>query len=185
MSPGSIASRIAYVPQQGLVSFDGSVLEAVLMGTMHTLPYFSVPGKFQHFAAQQALDAMHLTGKQDSLFQELSGGERQQVLIARALAQQAEILILDEPDASLDYGNRYSLMQMIRSMKNHTIILSTHDPQNILSWTDFFLGLDHGTVAAFGSSVCLPDEELLQRMYGIPVKIQSSHGKRLIFQEDS
>lgn len=88
----------------------------------------------------------------------ISGGERQLTLIARALAQQARILLMDEPAANLDYGNQFRLLQQVRRLteQGYTVLLSTHDPEHALRFATHVLALHGSTVAA-----CGPVEEML------------------------
>ena len=113
---------------------------------------------------------------------QLSGGEQQLVLIARALAQQTELLIMDEPTSSLDYGNQLRVMQRVKKLaqQGYTILLSSHNPQQALLFADRILALHDGVICAGGS----PDEvitaELLQTLYGIETRLTASEAGRLI-----
>ena len=180
LSPGALAARVAYVPQQGSADPDGSVLDNVLLGTMRGLSPFRAPGKAQEEAALEAIGQVGLSEKKDHLFRSLSGGERSLTWIARALAQRARILLMDEPDAALDYGNRIRLMEAVRGLDGHTVIFSTHDPQTAMDYADQLLALKSGAVAAFGPTSALPDTALLRELYQVPARVVSVEGKRIV-----
>ena len=103
----------------------------------------------------------------------ISGGERQLALIARALAQQARILLMDEPAANLDYGNQFRLLQQVRRLteQGYTVLLSTHNPEHALRFATHVLALHGGTVAACGPVEEMLTEELLHTLYRIPLTV--------------
>lgn len=184
LPPRKLAEKIAYVPQSGLKDFDGTVLEAVLPGLTRETRLFSVPGREQTEKVYAMLEGLGLGEKAGQSCRALSGGERQLTLIARALVQDAEVLLMDEPDASLDFGNRIRLMDRVRSLKGRTVIFSTHDPALALDYSDHALLLLRGQVLACGPTTKLPVEEHFRHMYGLPVCIEKSHGTYLIYRED-
>ena len=128
LAPAERAKRLAYVPQQHVLAFGFSVLEAVLMGRAARLPTFARPGAVDHDAAFAALERLGIAFLAGRPVTELSGGERQLVLVARALAQEAPVLVLDEPTASLDFGNRARVLHEIDRLRavGMTIMFSTH-----------------------------------------------------------
>ena len=109
-----LARQIAYVPQSHYPSFNYSVTDMVLMGTTVQVHGFASPGLKQMAQAEDAMEQMGITHLRDRGYLQISGGERQLVLVARALAQQAKILILDEPTANLDYGNQLRVLSRIK-----------------------------------------------------------------------
>jgi len=166
-----MARHIAYIPQTHRPTFGYSVLDTVLMGTARQMGTLQQPGKKQEEIAFAAMERLRITHLARRNFAHLSGGEQQLVLIARAIAQQAELLILDEPTASLDYGHRLHLLEQVRSLsaEGYGILMSTHDPQHALTYADRLLALHGGTLAADGR----PDEVLtpvlMERLYGVRV----------------
>ena len=102
-------------------------------------------------------------------FAALSGGEQQLVLIARALCQQSELLIMDEPTASLDYGNQLRVLEQVRSLseQGYTVLLSTHDPQHALRFSRRVLALQGGRVAAEGDTRSVLTPDLIRQLYGV------------------
>ena len=169
LSSGKRAKKIAYIPQNHRPTFGYSVLDTALMGTTRQISPFLSPGKDQVDQAREALrrvGADHLEGRS---FERLSGGEQQLVLLARALAQQSEILIMDEPTASLDYGNQLRILSLAKelSQEGYTVIFSTHDPQHTLRFADHVLALSGGKVAAAGKTGEILTPELIRRLYRV------------------
>ena len=116
-------------------------------------------------------------------FSELSGGQQQLVLIARALCQQADILVMDEPTSSLDYGNQLRVLRCVKALtrRGYTVILSTHDPQHTLRFADRVLALSDGGVAAFGATKDMLTAELLHRLYGVDAAmLETEHGPAIV-----
>ena len=176
------AKRIAYIPQIHRPTFGYTVLETVLMGTTRQLGAFSQPKQAQIDAAMAALEKVGIVSLAERNVARLSGGEFQLTLIARALSQQADVLLMDEPTASLDYGNQFRILSLVKELckQNYTVIISTHDPQHALTFADKVLALDKGTVAAFGETGQVMTAELLHRLYGVEVTFTEADGKTLV-----
>jgi len=181
-----ISKRIAYIPQACQPTFGYSVLDTVLMGTTGQLSPFSQPKKKQVDAAMAALEragADHLAGRD---FSRLSGGEQQLVLVARALAQQAEILIMDEPTSALDYGNQLHVYRVVRALakEGYAVLLSTHNPQHALSYSSRVLALSRGGVAAFGRVEDVMTRDMVSDLYGVDVSFVQAGRDRVIVPVD-
>ena len=165
------AAHLACVSQSSQLTFPYSVEEVVLMGRVaHMRLGSSVSAKDRKTAAQ----VMEHLGIQDMAaknFQTLSGGERQMVLIARALAQQAEYLILDEPTAALDYSNQIKILNMIGNLarEGYGILMTTHFPDHAFLACGKAVLMRDGTVTAFGSPEEVVTSENLTRLYHVPV----------------
>ena len=130
-----------------------------------------------------ALERMGVAQLARRSFSELSGGEQQLVLIARALCQQADILVMDEPTSSLDYGNQLRVLRCVKALarRGYTVILSTHDPQHALRFADRVLALSGGGVAAFGAAKDVLTAELLRRLYGVDAALlETAHGPAIV-----
>jgi iron complex transport system ATP-binding protein len=173
-SPGALARHIAYIPQIHYPAFNYSALDMVLMGTASQGKKWAVPNAAQQKAAREALELLGAAHLGPRSFRELSGGERQLVLIARALAQKARLLVMDEPAASLDYGNQFRLLRQIKALtkSGYGVLLSTHTPDHALLFADRALALHESRVIACG----LPEEALtaglISTLYRIPVTIR-------------
>ena len=164
-----LARLAAYIPQSSQPLFDYTVRDTVLMGA----DPFHGPGPSQQETADRVLETLGIRDLADRGINEISGGERQLTLIARALAQQARILLMDEPAANLDYGNQFRLLQQVRRLteQGYTVLLSTHDPEHALRFATHVLALHGGTVAACGPVKEMLTEELLHTLYRIPLTV--------------
>ena len=134
-SAGTAVSRgrIGYVPQLFHSTFAFSVLDIVLMGRARQIGLFGSPRRIDYEIAQRYLDQMKVGHLRDRPFNELSGGQRQLVMIAQALSSECEILILDEPCSALDYKNQSIVIDTLRALNRGmglTIVFSTHAPQH-------------------------------------------------------
>lgn len=181
LSAKDLASRIAYIPQSHYPTFNFSVMDMVLMGTTAQVNALSVPGKKQVKLAKEALKKLGISHLARRGYTNISGGERQLVLIARAIAQQARILIMDEPSANLDYGNRTRVMQTVRSLARdgYTIIQSTHDPDQAFLYSDKVLAIQGGQILAHGSPQETITSELISKLYGVEVEVCSLKDDRM------
>ena len=118
---------------------------------------------------------MGITHLRDRGFSHISGGERQLVLIARAIAQQAKILVMDEPSANLDFGNKLRVMKTVKGLTDdgYTIIQSTHDPDQAYLYSDKILALHGGRVLDFGVPRDVMTEKLISTLYNVDVDVCS------------
>jgi iron complex transport system ATP-binding protein len=132
-----IARSIAYIPQAHGPVFPYSVLDVVLMGAAGSHRFFALPRSEDEQYALAQLEALGIADMADRDYSLLSGGERQLVLIARALAQRAQILVMDEPTANLDYGNQVRVMEHITNLsrRGYGVLLSTHNPEHAFFWS--------------------------------------------------
>ncbi|MBQ0038317.1 MAG: ABC transporter ATP-binding protein [Clostridiales bacterium] len=174
LSPRQLAGIAAYIPQSSHPTFGYRVFDVVLMGTSGRLAPFSVPGKREHQAACQALETVGIAELAQRDYRKLSGGEQQLVLIARALAQQTEVLIMDEPTANLDYGNQIRVLETVQSLakQGYTVLMSTHNPQNALTYADRVLALYRGRVQADGAPREVLSGTLIRTLYGIETNVE-------------
>lgn len=182
MSSREKAKRIAYIPQTHRPTFGYTVLDTTLMGTTRQLGAFAQPRQAQIDTAHAALRQLGIDHLAQRNFAYLSGGEQQLVLIARAIAQQADILVMDEPTSSLDYGNQLRVLQQVKqlSRRGYTVLLSTHNPQHALTFADRILALSGGTVAAFGAPAEVLTPKLMKTLYRVDVDFAETAGGTVI-----
>lgn len=182
LPPRERAKRIAYIPQTHTPTFGYSVLDTVLMGTTRQLSPFMEPKQSQIDQSYAALERVGVSHLAERNFTRLSGGEQQLVLVARAIAQQADILIMDEPTSSLDYGNQLRVLEQVKGLarEGYMVLLSTHNPQHALSFADSVLALSGGRVAAMGSAETVLTRELMQTLYRIDVAFLETAQGRVI-----
>lgn len=173
LSARELAHRVAYIPQIHAQAFGFSVLDMVLMGTSHALSPLSVPKQGETDAAMAALERLGIAKLAAKNFNHLSGGEQQLTLIARALAQNARTLLMDEPTASLDYGNQAHVLSAVRALaaEGYTVVMSTHNPQQAVFYADLALALFEGSVAAYGAPSEVMDAALIERLYQMRIHL--------------
>ena len=174
LSRAEVARRVAYVPQAHAAPFAYPALEVVLMGRTARLGLFAQPGEADLASARAALARLHIEDLADADYTRLSGGQRQLVLIARALAQETPVLVMDEPTASLDFGNQTLVLREISGLAADglTVILSTHDPDHAFAvGTDAAL-LHDGSVRAKGAPADALTPEALSAVYGVDVRVE-------------
>jgi iron complex transport system ATP-binding protein len=169
VSAAKLSKRIAYVPQSHSPMFNYSVSDMVLMGTTTQIGALSSPGRAQTEVAEHAMERVGITHLRSRECGRISGGERQLALVARAMAQQAKILVMDEPTANLDFGNQIRVMNRIRELTrdDYTVILSTHNPNHARNFADRVLALNNGVIAADGTPGNVLSEELLCELYNL------------------
>lgn len=174
ISARDMARYLAYIPQYSSPVFSYTVFQIVLMGTTASLGFFSHPGKKQEEKALEALSLLGIEHLKEKYVSEISGGERQLVLIARAIAQDARVFVMDEPTANLDYGNQIRVMQVIQKLvqQGYSILMSTHNPEQAFLYGSRVLVLKGGRILSQGIPKEALSEEILSQTYGVEVAIQ-------------
>ena len=177
MTARQLAQQIAYVPQAHSPIFNYTVFNTVLMGTNANTNRFS-PGASDEAVVQESLEMVGIAHLAERGFVELSGGERQLVLIARALAQRATMIVMDEPTANLDYGNQFKVLSQVRGLtrRGYLVLLSTHSPEHALLFGDLVVVLQDGVVLAQGQPRDVLTPDLIESVYGIPVTMSVIDG---------
>lgn len=177
----TVARHIAYVPQAQATEFSYSVLDLVVMGRTAHLGTFAAPGANDYAIAMTALERLGIAALADRDSTRISGGQRQLALIARALAQQARVIVMDEPTASLDLGNRILVLETIRSLSadNLAVVLSTHEPEHAFVVADRVAILAaNGFLTGPVESVMTSDE--LSRLYRVGLVVEKTPSGRFV-----
>jgi iron complex transport system ATP-binding protein len=171
----SLARRMAMVPQETRSMFDFSVLDMVLMGRYPHLGRFELEGADDLRIARDALDATGTAPLQSRRFATLSGGEKQRVVIASALAQASDMLLLDEPTAALDLGYQLeiaSLLRRLNSERGTTMIVSTHDLNLVAALCEEIVLLKDGRVVASGATGDTLTPENIRHLYHVDADVR-------------
>lgn len=173
---------IGLVPQSEYIPFDFSVAEFVLLGRAPYLHPLEMPREQDRAIARDALKTIGLAHLQDRAAPSLSGGERQLAMVARALAQEPRLLLLDEPTSHLDLSNRDRVLNVLRALARggHTIIFTTHDPNLVATIADCVILMRRGELLAAGALESTLTTENLSATYGIPVRVLRVNGEWFI-----
>jgi iron complex transport system ATP-binding protein len=177
----AIARQIADVPQAQIAEFPYTVIDLVVMGRTAHLGTFGGPRRSDQEAAMAALDKLGIASLAERDSTRISGGQRQLALIARALAQRTPIVVMDEPTASLDLGNRILVLDTIRGLAESglAVVLSTHEPEHAFVVADrvAILGKDRFTT---GPVEAVMTSQELSRLYGVAVNVEQTPSGRFV-----
>lgn len=175
------AREISYIPQSHSSVYDYDVLDVVLMSTGAESGLFATPGRNQEARAWEALERVGVDHLAKRPYTQISGGEQQLVLIARALAQDARTIIMDEPTSALDYGNTVRVLSCVRQLAREglSIVQSTHQPDQAFLYADKTLVIHDGRLRAFGDPRDVITEELVSDIYGVEVEVNSLYDDKV------
>ena len=175
-SKKKLAKEIGYVPQAHTTPFPFSVIDVVVMGRTAHLGSFASPSKEDINIAEESLETLGISFLKNRIYTEISGGERQMVLIARALTQQPNILVMDEPTSNLDFGNQIRVLEQIKRLAKSGlgIIMTSHFPDHAFLCSTKVALLQKNNMFTVGSADEVVTEEKLKAAYGIEVKIIST-----------
>lgn len=172
------AQLVAYVPQSSAVPFELTVADSVLLGRT---PHIGLrPANRDHQLVAEALERLNLSQLRDRRLSQLSGGQAQRVLIARALVQQPRVLLLDEPTSALDLRYQVETLQLVQAISAEegvTSLIVIHDLNMAAAFCNQVVLLDQGVVAIDGSPADVLDADVLSRVYGLPVKVFKRDGQ--------
>jgi iron complex transport system ATP-binding protein len=176
---------ISLVPQNEPLHFAFTLLDYVLFGRAPYLPQLGIPGKKDIEIAFEALETVGLQDLHSRTITSLSGGERQLIMLARALAQQPEILLLDEPTSSLDPGNTEKVLDILQGLGNSglTILFSTHDPSSAANIAQYIIMLREGKKFLADSTSILLTGENLTKLYGAKLNVTHVDKSIIIYRE--
>ncbi len=184
-----IARLISLVPQGIQVVFSFSCLEMILMGSASRINAWSAPGKTETFKAMEVLEEVGIRALAHRPFNQLSGGERQLVMLARALFQNAPIMLLDEPNSHLDFSNQHRMMALMRDMvkkRGVTALISLHDPNLTLHYCDQVVMLKDGRVITHGPTDEVMENETLRNVLGENIQMDlTNKGFRVVIPRPS
>ncbi len=175
------AKEVSYIPQTHASVYDYEVLDVVLMATGADLKMLSNPGCSQRRRAYEALERVGIEDFAHRMYTHLSGGEQQLVLVARALAQNANTIVMDEPTSALDYGNTMRVLSCVRQLAREglSIVQSTHNPDHAFLYSDKTLVIKEGRVDAYGSPYDVITSGLISDLYSIDVEVNSLYGDQV------
>lgn len=186
LSAGEIARLAAYVPQEAQLPFPFSVKEIVLMGRTPHMGSAVLTLQDRDIAAvREALELVGIAHLAEARFDQLSGGQRQLVLIARALAQQTPILVLDEPTSALDFDNQVRIWRTLGSLTRagKTVLACSHDPNHVSWFCDRVVLLSEGRVVADGRPETAITEQTLASVYREPCRVAQVGHARVVVPE--
>ncbi|MCX5870439.1 MAG: ABC transporter ATP-binding protein [Deltaproteobacteria bacterium] len=172
-----LATRIALVPQQFAMGFDFTVSDLVLMGRYPYIPRFSNPSQRDLDLVEKAMAVMQIQPLRHRLITDLSGGEKQRVVVARALAQDTEVLVLDEATANLDIHHTIEIMHVIRKLvrdQGRTVIAAIHDLNLAAAFCDQVIVLKEGRIFITGSVGEALTAGLIAEVFQVEAEVQAA-----------
>jgi iron complex transport system ATP-binding protein len=181
LSREQVARLAGYVPQGHSAYFAFTLREFVLMGRTSRLGAFSSPGRIDREIAERALESLGIGDLGGTPVTEISGGERQLALVARALAQEPQLLVMDEPTAGLDFGNQIRILEKITALAatGISILFSSHDPDQAFFCAQRALLLGEGRALEIGAPKDVIRSDTLERLYGVAIRIiETENGER-------
>lgn len=173
MDKADLAKVMGYIPQSHHSTFSFSVFDVVLMGRAPHLSLTSVPGEKDFKIADKAIESLGISYLKDKTYTEISGGEKQLVLLTRVLTQEPQILLLDEPTSHLDFGNQIRTLKVINRLSDQglSVVMTSHYPDHAFLSSNKVAIMNNGSIMAMGEPESVVTEENMKRAYGIDVKV--------------
>jgi iron complex transport system ATP-binding protein len=171
-SPKELSKKVAYISQNTTINLDYTVLEFILFGRTCHLAFGSAPKEKDYKIAKENAEKLGITHLLSKDINKISGGERQLAFIARALTQESKIIVMDEPTASLDYGNQLRLFEIIMGLKEKgkTIVFTTHNPEHVKLIDCDVAIINDGRIYRTGRANEIVTKDMLEELYGDIVK---------------
>jgi len=179
MTRRKVGQFVGLVPQSDAPGFSYTVQQMVEMGRAAHLGWLSAPGRPDHALAAAALERLGIAHLADRAYPELSGGERQLVLIARALTQQPQLLVLDEPTAHLDFAHQAEVLDLVQDLSRQGlgVVLTTHDPGHAFRVADTVLLMSRDLSVSSGNPALVLTEASLSAAYGRSIRLFMAEGQ--------
>ncbi|RJX30925.1 MAG: ABC transporter ATP-binding protein [Oxalobacter sp.] len=177
------ARHLAYVPQEWQSPFRFTVLEAVVMGFSARLSLLATPGAREEREAMMRLESLGIAHLAQRGIDEISGGERQLALLARALLQKAPAILLDEPTSHLDLSNQMKVLGMLASSVRQdglTAVVTIHDPNLAAQFADYVVMIKEGRIFAEGDMASIMRAEVLEALYQHPIEMTMLSGRPIM-----
>ena len=176
MQQREIARTLGFVPQNISVSFNYSVLDYIVTGCAPHMGAFQKPKAAEYDVAWAAVRELGLEHIVDKSVMRISGGERQQVALARVIAQRPSVILLDEPTSHLDFGNQRKVLKMLKRLadEGYGIVMTTHNPDHVLMLDDQVAVLEQDGKLTVGRSREILNEEFMSSLYGTELRIFES-----------
>ena len=196
MKPKERAQKIAYVPQHMVCDLEYKVSDFILMGITPYLNFWQTPKKSDYKQIDEVLKALNLNHLSDSPLNQISGGERQMVYLARALMQKAQVMLLDEPTAHLDFKRQHEFFQALKNIKNDknpAILIALHDPNLALQYADRIIVLHQQQLLG---DICLTEKvsqdrkialkkltKVLKKAYGKEIELNQEIESSILYRK--
>jgi len=173
------AKKIGYVPQAHNTPFPYTVIECVLFGRTAHLGLFGSPGKADRLIAEKCIEILGIGHLKNRPFTQLSGGERQLTVIARALAQEPSFLVMDEPTSNLDFGNQVKVLKKINELQNNSlgIFIATHSPDHAFLLKSKVVMISNGKLYRYGEPAEIITETNMKIVYGVDIKVIGTYNE--------
>jgi iron complex transport system ATP-binding protein len=178
------ADIISYVPQDTVLEMEFSCYDVVMMGRNNKIKFLGTETNEDVKKVEEAMKATEIFGLKDKLITEVSGGERQRVLLARAIAQDSRCIILDEPLSNLDIKHQLEIIDILNKLRasGKTIIAVLHDINLAFTYTDYTVIMKDGKVFDYGKTEDVINVKNIEEVYGVSCKLVSiEDGKHIIF----
>ena len=169
-----LAKKMAYIPQAHTPPFPFKVKDVVLLGRTPHLNCTCRHKAHDERIVGDAMDRLGIGSLAEKRYTELSGGQRQMVIVARALAQQPEVLIMDEPTASLDFGNQYLVLAQMVSLSREgmSVLMVTHNPDHAIYCADRIIAMKDGRIISEGATTSVINEAVMRSIYNMTIKVR-------------